>query len=106
MSVVRTAFAVSLSQSCTCAGNMDTRSTVVGDASAHTPTVQIKSISGGARPTSARVMISRFLGWSPASGSVLAAQGLELLRILCLPLSLLLLYSHSVFLSLSKMNKC
>ena len=41
-------------------------------------------------PTSAQVMISLFVSSSPASGSVLTAQSLELLRILCLPLSLLL----------------
>ena len=51
------------------------------------------------RPTSARVMISRFTGSSPASGSVPRAQGLELLRILCLPLSLPLPYLCSVSLS-------
>ena len=40
------------------------------------------------RPTSARVVISQFVGSSPASGSVLTAQSLEPeLRIPCLPLS-------------------
>ena len=29
------------------------------------------------RPTSAEVMISQLVGWSPASGSVLTAQSLE-----------------------------
>ena len=44
----------------------------------------LKSISRGARgapsverPTSAQVMISRLVGWSPASGSVLTARSLE-----------------------------
>ena len=41
--------------------------------------------SVGKRPTSAQ-MISRFVGLSPILGSVLTAQSLELLRILCLPL--------------------
>ena len=40
--------------------------------------------------TLARVTISQFVGSSPTSGSVLTAQSLELLRILCLPLSLTL----------------
>ena len=35
------------------------------------------------RPTSAQVIISRFVSWSPASGSVLTAQSLA--WILCLP---------------------
>ena len=39
------------------------------------------------RPTSAQVMVSGSVGLSPVSGSVLTAQGLELLQILCLPLS-------------------
>ena len=39
-------------------------------------------------PTSAQVKISRFMGSSPTSGSVLTARSLELLRVLCLPLSL------------------
>ena len=39
------------------------------------------------RPTSAQVMISRFVGSSPASGSVLMARSRNLLPILCLPLS-------------------
>ena len=56
------------------------------------------------RRTSAQVTISRFVGSSPATGSVLTAQSLELLRILCLPLSLFLPHSCSV--SLSKINKC
>ena len=53
------------------------------------------------RPTSAQVMISWSVSSSPASGSVLTAR--SLLRILCLPLSLLLPCSCSV--SLSKINK-
>ena len=43
-----------------------------------------KSIYGGAwvaqkvkRPTSAQIMISQFVSWSPALGSVLTAQVLE-----------------------------
>ena len=40
------------------------------------------------RPTPAQVMISRFVSSSPASGSVLMAQSLELIWILGLPLSL------------------
>ena len=40
------------------------------------------------RPTSAQVMISQFVSSSPTWGSVVTAQSLELLRILCLPLSL------------------
>ena len=47
------------------------------------------------RPTSAQVTISRLMGSSPASGSVLTARSLELLRILRLPLSLPLLCSRS-----------
>ena len=39
------------------------------------------------RPTSAQVMVSQLVGSSPASGSVLTAQSLSLLRILCLPFS-------------------
>ena len=54
-------------------------------------------------PTSAQVMISQFVGLSPAWGSLLTAQSLDLLRILCLPLSLPL---PAHFLSLSlKINK-
>ena len=53
------------------------------------------------RPPSGQVMISQFVGLSPASGSVLTAQSLELLWILCLPLSLPLPHSYSVSLSLS-----
>ena len=48
------------------------------------------------RPTSAQVMISRSVGSSPALGSVLTAQSLELLQVLCLPLSLPLPYSCAV----------
>ena len=39
------------------------------------------------RPTLAQVTISRFASSSPASGSVLTARSLDLLRILRLPLS-------------------
>ena len=39
-------------------------------------------------PTLAQVMISWLVSLSPTLGSVLAAQSLELLQILCLPLSL------------------
>ena len=53
------------------------------------------------RPTLAQVMISWFLSWSPVSGSVLTVWSLELLRILCLPLSLPHPHSDSVSLSLS-----
>ena len=56
------------------------------------------------RPTSSQVMISQFVSSSPVLGSVLTAQSLELLWILCLPLSLPLPCSHSVSLSLSKIN--
>ena len=45
------------------------------------------------RLTLAQVMISLFVSSSPASGSMLTAQGL--LHILCLPLSLPLARSHS-----------
>ena len=40
------------------------------------------------RPTLAQVMISRLVSLSPTSGSVLTAQSLEPLQILCLSLSL------------------
>ena len=50
---------------------------------------------------SVQVMISRFVGSSPASGSALTAQSLEPALILCLPLSLPL----SQLRSLSKINK-
>ena len=40
------------------------------------------------RPTSAQVMISRFMSLSPASGSVLTAQSLEPASILGFPVSL------------------
>ena len=46
--------------------------------------------------TSAQVMISRFVGSSPTSGSVLTVQSLELLRILCLLLSAPTLLALSV----------
>ena len=47
---------------------------------------------------------SQFVGSSPASGSVLTAQSLELLQVLCPPLSLPLPCSCSVSLPLSKIN--
>ena len=50
--------------------------------------------------TSARVMISQFVPSSPALGYVLKLRAWSLLRILCLPLSLPLLYSCSVSLCL------
>ena len=53
----------------------------------------------------AHVMISRFVSSSPASGSVLTAWSLELLRILCLLLSQPLPCLFSLSLSLSKINK-
>ena len=61
--------------------------------------------SVGGRLTSAQVMISRFVGSSPASGSVLTVQ--RLLRILCLflSLSLSLCSSPACTLSLSEINK-
>ena len=52
--------------------------------------------------TKAQVMISQFMNLSPALGSVLTAQSLKLLQILCL-LSLSLPHLHSVSLSLSKL---
>ena len=52
--------------------------------------------------TSVQVMILQFVGSSPTSGSVLTAQSLELLWILCL--SLPLPYSRSLSLSLSLKN--
>ena len=54
-------------------------------------------------PTSAQVMISPSLSLSPVSGSGWMARSLELLPILCLPLSLPLPRSCSV--SVSKINK-
>ena len=50
----------------------------------------------------AQVMISRFVSSSPVSGSVLTTQSLELLWILCLPLSLPLPCSCLVSLSPNK----
>ena len=60
----------------------------------------------GECPTSAQVMILRFVGSSPASGSELSAQQGACFRF-CLPLSLSLpsLCSVSLSLSLSKINK-
>ena len=51
------------------------------------------------RPTWAQVMISRSVSSSPASGSVLTAR--NLLRILCLPLSLCPSPAHTLSLCLS-----
>ena len=56
------------------------------------------------RPTSAPVTISQFVGSSPASGSVLTAQNLELLWILCLPLSRPLPCSRSLCLYVKYIN--
>ena len=56
-------------------------------------------------PAAAQVMISWFVSSSPASGSVLTAQSLELLWILCLLLSLHLPLSCSVSFSLSLKHK-
>ena len=56
-------------------------------------------------PTSAQVMISQSVSWSPESGSVPTARSLELLRILFLPLSLSAPPLLVLFLSLSKVNK-
>ena len=55
------------------------------------------------RPTSAEVTVSRFVGSSTTSGSVLTARSLELLRLLCLPLSLLL-PAYALYLSPSRIN--
>ena len=53
------------------------------------------------RPTSAQVMISRFVSWSPTSGSVLTARSLEPAWDAVSPsLTLPLPCSHSVSLSL------
>ena len=56
------------------------------------------------RLTLAQVMISWFMSSSPMSGSVLTALSLELLWILCLPLSAPPIV-HTLSLSLSKINK-
>ena len=53
------------------------------------------------RLTLAHVMITRFMGSSPALGSVLTAQSLELLQILCLPL-FLPLPAHALSFSVSQ----
>ena len=57
------------------------------------------------RPTLAQAMISRFMGSSPMSGSVLTAQlrAWTLLQILCLPLSLPS-PTHALSLSVSKIK--
>ena len=52
------------------------------------------------RPTSAQVTISRFVGSSPASGSVPTARRLEPASDSVSPLSLPLPYSHSLCVSL------
>ena len=52
------------------------------------------------RLTLAQVMISRFVGSSPALGSVLIAQSLSLFQILCLPLSLCPSPAHALSLFL------
>ena len=58
------------------------------------------------RPTSARVVISQFVGSSPALGSMLTAQSLEPAWDSVSPsLSLSLPHSRYVSLCLSKMNK-
>ena len=54
-------------------------------------------------PTSAQVMISRFIGSSPVSGCLLLAQ--NPLLILCLPLSLPLRCSHALSLSQNYFKK-
>ena len=56
-------------------------------------------------PTSAQVIASWFVGSSPVSGSVLTAPSLELLPIMCLPLSLPLPHLLSLSLSLSLSQK-
>ena len=55
------------------------------------------------RPTSAQVMISRFVGWSPASGSVLTAWSLEPVPD-SVSLSLCPAPAHTLSLSLSKIK--
>ena len=62
------------------------------------------------RPTSAQVMISRFVGSSPASGSVLTAQSLEpasdsVSLSLCASPAHALSLSLSLSLALAKVNK-
>ena len=49
--------------------------------------------------TLAQIMILWFMGSSPVSGSVLTAQSLELLQILCIPLSLSLPCLHHLSVS-------
>ena len=55
------------------------------------------------RPTLAQVMISRFVGSSPASGSVLTAQSLQ--SAICVTLSLCPSPAHALSLSVSRINK-
>ena len=55
------------------------------------------------RPTSAQVMISKFVSLSPTSGSVLTAQGLEPVSDSVSPS---LSVPPSLVLGLSKINKC
>ena len=60
-------------------------------------------------PTSAQVMVSRFMSLSPTSGSVLTAQSLELASDSvspCLSAPLLMSLSLSLSLSLSRINRC
>ena len=56
-------------------------------------------------PTSAQVMISRFVSSSPASGSVLTAQSLDPASDSVSPSLSLPLAAHALSLSLSKINK-
>ena len=51
------------------------------------------------RLTSAQVIISQLVSWSPALGSVLTARSLDPASDLCLPLSLSLIHWHSVSVS-------
>ena len=54
------------------------------------------------RPTLAQVMISRLVSSGPASGSVLTAQSLEPLQILCLSLSICPSPAHTLSLFASQ----
>ena len=60
---------------------------------------------GVKRPTSAQVTISRFVGSSPALGSVLTAQSLEPASDSVSPPPLCPFPAHAVSLSVSKINK-
>ena len=55
-------------------------------------------------PTFAQLMSSRFMSSNPASNSADSSEPWSLLQILCLPLSLPLSSSHSVSLSVSKID--